>query len=364
MIDIKRHKMKERVWGQRLSRLAILGIAILLLQANSCEKPRPEILIATAPRFEKAYMTDASHLAIAFDTEVTLDELRLSPAAEHAKGANAHAAKAAVQGAVSASREQTDPRAQGAKLTPVPVRNRGAELVFAIPQPPRYEKEHLVTLIGRSNPSTSYVLRGSATDRNQNKLSFEVAVQGGNNRIPLLCFESFNPQKSKTHAPTLTLLVREGGGCGGMELEYAGYRWRKRWMLPAYELQRGDRVVLSFGEEKSRGRRARIGDDALPPDGRVYRWTVDGARGLSARGAIALRSTRGGKIIDALIYSNGTSKSYEGHGSKELLSLARELEGVWRGSPLDSSRARVSRPYQRIQPSMEAASWSQRTGQD
>lgn len=200
--------------------------------------------------------------------------------------------------------------------------------------------ELVVTLGTRQQVGERYTVSASVEDTHRNSTSVVTSFYGFNPDLPKVLINEFITQGSSTHPDVVELRVLEAGNTAGMCL-YEGMpsNWDDQKILPAIRVAGGDYLVVHF---KPQGVDEEIdevdatdvsgGRDASPT---AYDLWVEGGMGLSGNnGVLSLYSCPGGRIVDAVVYSNRTSDSdtdYGGFGSLNVYSrvLALEETGQW-----------------------------------
>jgi hypothetical protein len=186
----------------------------------------------------------------------------------------------------------------------------------------------------------AYAVEVSVEDESKNSTTVMTGFYGFNPDIPGMLINEFTTQGSSRHPDLVELLVLDGGNTAGMCL-YEGMpdNWDDRFVFPAIVVDAGDFLLVHF---KPKGLPEEIdeidrtdlsgGLDAAP---NAYDLWVEGGTGLSGNnGVLSLYSSPDGRILDAAVYSNRTSKSdtdYAGFGSKAVYERVRSLEptGEW-----------------------------------
>ncbi len=294
----------------------LLGLCIILLcGAASCEKPKLQAFSPQTIGYIGAQALSENEVEIFFDTPISSSHILIQN--------------------------------QEKKEVPIlKVKKQSKSLVLRLKDP----------LVARQD----YHVQGKVKDLEENELYFSSAFRAINSDIPELCFTQFSPISSKKEDAKLELLVLKGGNTAGMELEYAGYRWRERWELPAYELKTGDIILISFGE----GKKETTKEQETPKNQNdaPIRWATSSKHKLSSRGGIALRKTRHGEVMDLICYEKSPTTKYEGYGSKELLSFAKELckdeAKAWAQTRLAGSKLRLRNNFVRQSAALAPSAWS------
>ncbi len=294
----------------------LLGLCIILLcSAASCEKPKLQAFSPQTIGYIGTKALNENEVELCFDTPISSSKLLIQD--------------------------------QEKKEVPIlKVKKQNKSLVIRLKAP----------LVAKQD----YHVQGKVKDCEENELYFSSAFRATNSDISELRFTQFSPISSKKEDAKLELLVLKGGNTAGLELEYAGYRWRERWELPAYELKTGDIILISFGEGKKGTTKEQ--EDTKIQDDELIRWTTSSKHKLSSRGGIALRKTRRGEVMDLIFYEKTPTNKYEGYGSKELLSFAKELctdkAKAWDQTRLAGSKLRLRNNFVRQSAALDPSAWS------
>ncbi|MDC7228291.1 MAG: Ig-like domain-containing protein [Spirochaetales bacterium] len=191
---------------------------------------------------------------------------------------------------------------------------------------------------------TRYIIDAEVSDSTGNRMSFLIPFYGFNPNLPKLLINEFTTQGSSTHPDIVELLITDGGNLAGLWIVEGTTDYPEESIsMPALEVETGDYLLIHFKpqgiddeiDETGSLLDESAGYDASP----VARdFWVPGGGGLSGNnGVIAIYSAPGGRIIDAVLYSNRTSSSdenYSGFGSSRMLDKAVQIttEGGWTGS--------------------------------
>ena len=206
---------------------------------------------------------------------------------------------------------------------------------------PRVEGSNLVleTAVAGA-PGTEYHVEGQVEDSAGNSTTFLAAVYGFNAAVPDIIINEFTTQGSSNKPDIVELYLASSGNLGGLTL-YEGTvgEWETRYVFPAMELPAGAFVVLHYRPE---GIAAEVTETTDPTisggidatDSAWDIWIPEGDGLTGNNGAVTLTDQPGGRILDAVLYSNRTSSSdtnYRGFGSSRMLAQAEELfaAGAW-----------------------------------
>jgi hypothetical protein len=185
-----------------------------------------------------------------------------------------------------------------------------------------------------------YVVELEVGDARGNQLELAVELYGYNPAPPQMLINELTTQGSDTHPDVVELFAAGGGNMAGLAL-YQGTAgsWDDRLVFPAFEVRKGEFVLVHFKPQGLPEERDEPGDpdlsgglDASPL---AYDFWVPGGTGLSGNnGVLSLYDRPGGELRDGVLYSNRTSASdtlYRGFGSAATLARAEELvrAGGW-----------------------------------
>ncbi len=196
---------------------------------------------------------------------------------------------------------------------------------------------------------TRYVINAEVSDETGNSMSFLMPFYGFNPNLPELLLNEFTTQGSTTHPDIVEILITGGGNTAGLWIVEGttGYP-EESICLPPCDVYSGDYILIHFKPQGIPEETDEDGDDLSAsegydssPDARDF-W-VPGGDGLSGNnGVIAVYEAPGGRLIDAVMYSNRTSSSdenYLGFGSVRMLDKTVQLkeEGGWTGTGDDGA---------------------------
>ena len=185
-----------------------------------------------------------------------------------------------------------------------------------------------------------YTLEAAVSDGSGNSTTLLTHFYGFNPTVPRLVINEFTTQGSDTHPDSVELFAGEAGNLAGVCL-YEGMSdvWDDRYVFPSVAVEAGEYVIVHFKPQgipqeisETTDRTASGGYDSSPL---AFDEWVSGGDGLSGNnGVLSLYSSPGGRLLDAVLYSNRTSTSdtdYGGFGSKTLLDQATALAkaGAW-----------------------------------
>ncbi len=186
-----------------------------------------------------------------------------------------------------------------------------------------------------------YTIEAAAEDLRKNSITLLCHLYGFNPDVPRLVINEFITQGADTHPDMVELYVMGRGNTAGLCIcEGSRDHWQERFIFPAISVEAGDYLLVHWkpqgipGEiNETADKSASMGYDASPA---AYDLWVPAGDGLSGNnGALAVYASPGGRLLDAVIYSNRTSASddtYDGFGSREVLLQATQIveEGGWK----------------------------------
>ena len=189
-----------------------------------------------------------------------------------------------------------------------------------------FEEELELIFVRPLVPGSRIVVEGRVSDQFGNTLTFSSGVWGFNGRLPAVRINEFTTKGSTTNPDRVELLALSDGNLAGLTL-YDGLSesFDSECILPSYEVNKGDRVVIEYSE-------------GLRQEHPIEFY--GGPVGLGANnGVISLYDSPDGSMIDTVLYSNRTSSSdtnYGGFGTSKVQQRALLLEesGQWDAYPI------------------------------
>jgi hypothetical protein len=194
--------------------------------------------------------------------------------------------------------------------------------------------ETVVLQVADQTPGRKYAMEAAASDARGNTVSFTAEFYGFNPNVPRLVLNELRPQGSETHPDMAELKVLSDGDMGGVVV-YQGTpgRFDDRLIFPSFPVRTGEFILLHYqpaGDpaeiDETRDKTASGGVEAS--ETAFDFWVRDG-KGLGGNnGVVSIYERPGGRLLDAILYSNRTSSSdekYRGFGSAQMLSKADEL---------------------------------------
>jgi len=202
------------------------------------------------------------------------------------------------------------------------------------------EKSILVNFSEKQSPGEEYYIKGRVRDDHGNTLFFSTKFYGFNPRVPEILINEFTTQGSTAHPDKVELFILSDGNMAGV-VYYAGCGCinDQELIFPPFEVVKGEYIVIhtrpqGIPEEiNETGAKDVSGGLGATPFARDF-W-VRGGTGLSGNnGTVAIFSSPGGTLLDAVLYSNRTSSSDERHrgfGSTNMLHKAECIaeRGGW-----------------------------------
>ena len=199
----------------------------------------------------------------------------------------------------------------------------------------------VVVVAADQSVGQEYTVEAAAEDLGRNSITLLCRLYGFNPDVPRVTINEFITQGSDTHPDLVELLATSSGNTAGLCIcEGSRDHWQERFIFPAIRVEAGDYLLIHWKPQgiaaevnETADKSASLGYDACPT---AYDLWVPAGDGLSGNnGAITVYASPGGRILDAVIYSNRTSASddtYDGFGSAEVLLQAAQIfeEGGWR----------------------------------
>lgn len=195
------------------------------------------------------------------------------------------------------------------------------------------------TLNKKLEPGEKIAIDGEVSDTSGNSLSFILFFYGFNPNMPEILINEFTTQGSSTHPDCIELITLTDGNIGGLVLyEGTDTDWDQRFIFPSLDLSAGSYIVLhtkpdnTAEEENETISSNTSGGKDTSPTG--WDFWLPGGKGLSGNnGVISLYTRPKGELIDAVVYSTGTSSRYQGFGTKKVFERAQEIYklGGWKG---------------------------------
>lgn len=185
-------------------------------------------------------------------------------------------------------------------------------------------------------------------------LALTYSKNGGNTTRSFFTLYGKNPDKagliinevstdgSRTNPDRIELLVTKRGNTGGMMI--TDDEKTTGVVLPDMYVNKNDIIVI-YWDTKS-GKNTVIRDY----EKNLYTYYIDGGMKstlISTTGALLLYDEVGGKVIDALLYSDFTEASMKKEDFLSLLAFLEE-EGEWDGDPVSSIHVTSSRVLARL----------------
>lgn len=201
----------------------------------------------------------------------------------------------------------------------------GKDVIIPLPYTLTLGKKFTLSMVfskNGGNTSRAYFTLYGLNTRKASLLINEVSVDGN----------ASNPDR-------VELLVTKKGNTGGMmitdELDNA------KVVLPAIEVERNDIIVVYWDSKSNKEKLKRDSNYTYYVDGNMETTLI------STTGALLLYDEVGGKIIDALPYSDFTEASLKKEKFISLLSHIIEI-GEWEGEAVPSDKVTSSRVLSRL----------------
>lgn len=175
-----------------------------------------------------------------------------------------------------------------------------------------------------------FVVEGRVRDDAGNSTWFSVPCWGCNETLAGLKINEFTTKGTDANPDRTELLVTDDGDIAGATLSNGPLdTWDTRIILPSQAVCAGDYIVVWWkGHPK-------IQSECNEDGTHTYSFAVDGSPGLSANnGALVLTENPAAQaaIVDAVVYTNRETTTYDGFGSKPLQEMVRHLvaSGYWK----------------------------------
>jgi hypothetical protein len=173
----------------------------------------------------------------------------------------------------------------------------------------------LIDLDSMLAPGTCATVTMRACDGLGNSVCFSAPCWGKNERLPAVVINEFTTKGSAGNPDRIELLVLSDGNLAGLSMyDGIGTSFDSEYVFESLEVKAGDRPVLWYAA------------DQLLPDGLHYDAGPVGLGGNN--GVLSVCASPGGRLLDALLYSNRTSASdttYGGFGTKKVHQRALSL---------------------------------------
>lgn len=158
--------------------------------------------------------------------------------------------------------------------------------------------------------------------------SFTASLWGKNKRIPKIVISEFSTKGTEANPERVELKILSDGNLEGLTVfDGSPSFYNNSIILPNLEVYNGDYIVISW-----RGNHMQQTESLSGP--RVFYLNSENGTGLpSNNGSITITENpmQGSSIIDCVLYSCTTTKTYKGFGSQFVLNQAEELHalGAW-----------------------------------
>lgn len=216
----------------------------------------------------------------------------------------------------------------------------GADLDF------EYQDENRIVRVVFPRPSRTgnpYVFEGNLADLNGNTLSFSIPFTGYNDHPAVLKLSEVRNSYVKTSqghkSEYVEVYVAESGNLCGIEIETASDGEKKKFVLPAIDVSRGELIVChmrkAFTDSKEEeGQVSETGSDfslATHVDSCSSArdlWNENKESVISdVSDAIVIKNSFSGKIQDAVVFAKDSEKSFKTSWIPFMENI--ESSGVW-----------------------------------
>lgn len=212
---------------------------------------------------------------------------------------------------------------------PLSTSSLGQSFTFPLPHPLEAGEEKTFSMTVRK------------TNGNTARCSF--LLRGINERIPKMILNEVSVKGTASAPDRVELLVMSKGNTLGMILHDG--EEGKGVVFPSLEVKTNDLIVIYWNSRTAKTREDKEeGFSVFYLNGNVDH-TLSGTSGV-----LVLEDRVEGETMDAILYTNDTTVSYGGYGSKQLEERAKSLleQGSWSGEPLDSTLVTSSRVFVRL----------------
>lgn len=175
-------------------------------------------------------------------------------------------------------------------------------------------------------------IEGKVRDAAGNTTWFSTSCWGYNGNVPLMLINEFTTKGSETNPDRTELLVLSDGDIAGATLSDGPEDlWNSKVILPSRQVSKGDFIVIWWkGTPKES---VAVGENGS----RIYSYPADGEPGLPGNNGILVLTASPApqaKILDAVVYTNRTTTTFNGFGSRELLQKVMRIveSGYWKSS--------------------------------
>jgi len=155
-----------------------------------------------------------------------------------------------------------------------------------------------------------YTLRAAVKDSRGNTLSFLFEFTGWNPRVPDILINEINPRGSGKTPDCIELYTLSDGNLGGLCLRIGTTnRYTQQIVFPSVDVSRGDFIVVhakaeGIGEEIDEIDSINESGGLLATDNARDFWIPESPGLPSNNGAVTLYKQKGGKVLDAVIWSD------------------------------------------------------------
>lgn len=172
---------------------------------------------------------------------------------------------------------------------------------------------------------------------NKNTARAFITLYGKNDNIPTLLINEVSIKGTKNSPDRIELLVIKEGDASGVVVtdNISG----NDFLLPSLSLNKGDIIVIYWKDKREKEKEEREGRKTT-----YYLEANMGSTLSGTTGGIIVREEKDGKVMDALLYHDGSELSKK---EEELFSLVKEEEN-WSGEYVSSLLVTSSRVLARL----------------
>jgi hypothetical protein len=237
------------------------------------------------------------------------------------------------------------------RITDVVIKDSDGTVFAEITAPTAFSRTHSLAISQKMSVGKKYRISGIVEDRKRNSLAFSVGISGYNSRVPVLVLSEVRSEYSKPKVEFIELYAVTAGNLAGVTLMSANDGTDYMYEFAPCEVKAGEYIVLHYRklsadcvDETGSNLSLSTGDDSS--SGRDF-WvenTPDSAgktkAAIGTSDVILLRERIGGKLLDALLYSESSKSAWKNDTLRKAAEEAAQ-SGLWPGGS-DVASAAVS----------------------
>ncbi|AEE16029.1 hypothetical protein [Treponema brennaborense] len=196
--------------------------------------------------------------------------------------------------------------------------------------------EPVITLDAAPAVGVQYVLTGTAADKKGNSLLFTIPFSGYNGRVPALVLSEIRSEYSSGKSEFIELYVLSPGNLAGVTVYSANDDKYGAYEFPAADVAAGEYVTLHYRlsaddaeacvDETGADLNASASKESCG-DSRDF-WIRDSVARIGKSDVVLLRDRAGGKLLDALPYSESSKTAWKTDALRAAAQEAADA-GVW-----------------------------------